>query len=71
MLFTLPDGVESSRFLDEEEKKHVLAQVSQAGTGRTNRTTSTWKSEQVVECLIDPKTWAFFGISVCTQVSIL
>ncbi|KAJ3930492.1 MAG: MFS general substrate transporter [Lentinula lateritia] len=68
MLFTLPDGVESSRFLDEEEKKHVLAQVSQAGTGRTNRTTSTWKSEQVVECLIDPKTWAFFGISVCTQI---
>ncbi|KAJ3895279.1 MFS general substrate transporter [Lentinula edodes] len=68
MLFTLPDSVESSRFLDEEGKKHVLTKVSQAGTGRTNRTTSTWKSEQVVECLIDPKTWAFFGISVCTQI---
>ncbi|KAJ3850368.1 MFS general substrate transporter [Lentinula lateritia] len=68
MLFTLPDSVESSRILDEEGKKHVLAKVSQAGTGRTNRMTSTWKSEQVVECLIDPKTWAFFGISVCTQI---
>ncbi|KAJ4490145.1 MFS general substrate transporter [Lentinula aciculospora] len=68
MLFTLPDSIESSRFVDEEEKKHVLNKVAQAGTGETNRTTGTWKSEQAIECLIDPKTWVFFAISICTQI---
>ncbi|KAJ3793024.1 major facilitator superfamily domain-containing protein [Lentinula aff. detonsa] len=68
MLFTLPDSIESSPFLSEEEKKHVLDKVSQEGTGKTNRMTSIWRSEQAIECLIDPKTWLFFGISICTQI---
>ncbi|KAJ3715127.1 major facilitator superfamily domain-containing protein [Lentinula raphanica] len=68
MLFILPDSIESSRFLDKEEREHILNKVAQEGTGKTNRTTSTWKSEQVIECLIDPKTWILFGISICTQI---
>ncbi|KIK68489.1 hypothetical protein GYMLUDRAFT_256207 [Collybiopsis luxurians FD-317 M1] len=68
LLFLLPDTIETSSFLNEQEKKHVLDRVAQAGTGRTNRTTSAWKFEQAVECLIDPKTWLFFAISICTQI---
>ncbi|KAE9407903.1 MFS general substrate transporter [Gymnopus androsaceus JB14] len=68
MLFIIPDSIESSTFLNEEEKKHVLNKIAQAGTGKTTRATSAWKFEQVIECLIDPKTWFFFGISLCTQI---
>ncbi|KAF9078724.1 major facilitator superfamily domain-containing protein [Rhodocollybia butyracea] len=68
LLFILPSTVESSRFLNEEEKKHVLDSVARSGTGKTTRSTSAWKFEQVIECLIDPKTWFFFGISICTQI---
>lgn len=68
MLFIIPDSIESSTFLNEEEKKHVLNKIAQAGTGKTTRATSAWKFEQVIECLIDPKTWFFFAISLCTQV---
>jgi len=68
MLFIIPDSIESSTFLNEEEKKHVLNKIAQAGTGKTTRATSAWKFEQVIECLIDPKTWFFFAISLCTQI---
>lgn len=36
--------------------------------GRTDPLTSSWKHDQVLECLIDPKTWFFFAISVLTQI---
>lgn len=52
MLFILPDTIESCKFLDEEEKKHVLVKIAHGGTGRTTQATSVWKSEQVIECFI-------------------
>lgn len=38
------------------------------GTGRVDPINSRWKSEQVFECLTDPKTYFFAAISVLTQI---
>ncbi len=71
ILFILPDSIESCGFLNEEEKKCAQDRVVLAGTGKASKETSQWKRDQVFECFLDPKTWFFFAISICTQVSLL
>ncbi|KAK0216190.1 major facilitator superfamily domain-containing protein [Armillaria fumosa] len=68
ILFILPDSIESCGFLNDEEKKCAQNRVIQAGTGKASKETSQWKRDQVFECFLDPKTWFFFAISICTQI---
>lgn len=64
----LPDTINDATFLTEEEKQYAEDRVVLGGTGRVDPLNSRWKSEQVIECLVDPKTWFFAAISVLTQV---
>jgi MFS family permease len=66
LLLFLPDSIEKAKFLTEEERKYAANRVVLAGTGRTDKT--TWKLDQVVECLMDPKSWIIFSMSLLTQI---
>lgn len=65
LLLFLPDSIASAEFLTEEERKVAEQRVQVAGTGKIKR---SWKVDQIIECLLDPKTFFFFGISLLTQV---
>ncbi|KAJ5802308.1 uncharacterized protein N7503_004758, partial [Penicillium pulvis] len=64
--FLLPDSISKAKFLSEEERKLATNRVLVAGTGTTEET--VWKWDQVVECLVDPKTWLIFGLELLTQI---
>lgn len=64
----MPDTISSAKFLTEEEKQYAEDRVVAAGLGRFDPINSHWKFEQVLECFIDPKTWFFIAISICTQI---
>ncbi|PSN67372.1 major facilitator superfamily transporter [Corynespora cassiicola Philippines] len=66
ILLFLPDSIEKAKFLTEEERKYAADRVVIAGTGRTDNT--NWKLDQAKECLIDPKTWIIFSMSLLTQI---
>jgi hypothetical protein len=56
-VFLLPDRINDAKFLtEEEEKQYAEDRVVMGETGRTDPINSRWKSEQVFECLLDPKT---------------
>ncbi|KAG6010376.1 hypothetical protein E4U21_006940 [Claviceps maximensis] len=62
----LPDSISKARFLSEEERRIAETRVVVAGTGSTRD--SHWKWRQAVECLVDPKSWLIFFISLLTQI---
>ncbi|CAI7624499.1 unnamed protein product [Penicillium palitans] len=62
----LPDSISKAKFLTEEERQFASNRVVVAGTGATEET--AWRWDQVVECLMDPKTWLIFGLELCTQI---
>ncbi|KAJ5637335.1 hypothetical protein N7490_007214 [Penicillium lividum] len=64
--FLLPDSISKAKFLSEEERQYATNRVLVAGTGTTENT--AWKWDQVVECLVDPKTWLIFGLELLTQI---
>jgi MFS family permease len=66
LLLFLPDNIETAKFLTEEERKFAADRVVISGTGRTAN--AGYKLDQVIECLIDPKTWLIFGMSLLTQI---
>lgn len=66
MFFFLPDSISKAKFLTPEERQIAKNRVVIAGTGSTEN--SHWKWDQVVECLIDPKSWLIFAISLLTQI---
>jgi hypothetical protein len=66
LLLFLPDNIETAKFLTEEERKFAADRVVISGTGRTAN--AGYKFDQVIECLIDPKTWLIFGMSLLTQI---
>ncbi|KAK6365543.1 hypothetical protein LTS17_011262 [Exophiala oligosperma] len=66
LLLLLPDSIEKAKFLSTEERKHAADRVIIAGTGRTANT--KWKLDQVVECVLDPKSWLIFAMSLLTQI---
>jgi len=68
VFFFLPDIINDAGFLTEEEKQYAEDRVVLGGTGRVDPLNSRWKPEQVVECLLDPKTYFFAAISVLTQI---
>lgn len=55
----------SAKFLTEEQRKVAEGRVQAAGTGKGK---SSWKTSQITECLLDPKTFFFVGISLLAQV---
>jgi hypothetical protein len=66
LLLFLPDSISTATFLTEQERKHAADRVIISGTGRTAN--APWRFEQVVECLMDPKTWMIFSMSLLTQI---
>lgn len=65
LLLFLPDSITSCKFLSEEEKQCAEQRVVLAGTGKAKH---VWKPAQTLECLMDPKTFFFFAISLLTQI---
>lgn len=66
LLLFLPDSIEKASFLTEAERKFAADRVVISGTGQTAN--AGYKLDQVVECLIDPKTWLIFSMSLLTQI---
>ena len=62
----LPDSISTAKFLSEDERRVAKNRVVVSGTGVTEKT--GWKWNQVVECLLDPKTWLIFGLELVTQI---
>ncbi|KAG5923441.1 hypothetical protein E4U61_003342 [Claviceps capensis] len=62
----LPDSISEARFLNEHERQIARNRVVIAGTGSTER--SSWKWNQVVECMADIKSWFIFFISLLIQI---
>ncbi|EFX04995.1 allantoate permease [Grosmannia clavigera kw1407] len=48
------------------ERQFAAARVVVAGTGNTAQT--RWQRAQLVECLVDPKTWLLFALQLLTQI---
>lgn len=61
----LPDSIQGAKFLNEKEKRCCLQRVVISGTGKTH---SKIYWNQVVECLLDPKSLLCFSISLLTQI---
>lgn len=61
LLIFLPDSPLTARFLTEEERKfaHQRPQAAQ----KSYKSTS-WRKDQFIEALIDPKTWFLFVYNV-------
>ncbi|KAF7876342.1 hypothetical protein EAF04_001435 [Stromatinia cepivora] len=68
LLTFLPDTISSAKFLTPEEKECAEERVLKAGTGVTMSIKNEWKGEQVIECLLDSKTWFCFFISLFTMI---
>lgn len=66
ILIFLPDSISTAKFLTPEERKYATDRVIIAGTGRTDK--AGWKLDQALECLVDPKTWLIFSMSLLTQI---
>ena len=66
MFLLLPDSISKARFLTAEEREVAAKRVVIAGTGSTEN--ASWKWDQVVECLADPKSWLIFCMSLLTQI---
>lgn len=66
LLFLLPDTISGARFLTPDQRKWAADRVIIAGTGSTENT--TWKWDQTLECLRDPKTWLIWSVALLCQI---
>jgi MFS family permease len=66
LLIFLPDQISNAKFLTPEERQWAIDRVVIAGTGKTEKT--VWKWDQMVECLVDPKTWLIWSIALLCQI---
>lgn len=66
MFFLLPDSISKAKFLTPEEREIAANRTIVAGTGTTENT--RWRWDQLVECLVDPKTWLIFLIELVGQM---
>jgi ACS family allantoate permease-like MFS transporter len=53
----LPDNPVSAKFVTERQKAIVIDKIRQDQTGVENK---TFKKDQMIEALLDPKTWLMF-----------
>lgn len=61
----LPDNPVKAKFLNEREKAIAIERIRANQTGVENK---TFKREQLVECLLDPKTWLIFLFNVWISI---
>ncbi|KUJ11093.1 MFS allantoate transporter [Mollisia scopiformis] len=61
----LAENPASARFLSDDEKKMAVERVRENQTGIKN---TTFKKYQLIEALLDPKTWFLFFFGLSTQV---
>lgn len=61
----LPDTPMNAWFLSEREKYFIITRLAENKTGIVSK---TWKSEQAVEAIIDPKTWIIFLFNIAINV---
>ncbi|KAI1371643.1 putative allantoate permease [Hypoxylon crocopeplum] len=66
LFFLLPDTISNAKFLTPQERQWAGDRIVIAGTGRTENT--TWKRDQLLECLRDPKTWLIWSIALLCQI---
>ncbi|KAG5984062.1 hypothetical protein E4U55_006197 [Claviceps digitariae] len=66
LFFLLPDCISEAKFLNEQERGIARTRVVVDGTGSTEN--SRWKWQQAVECVVDPKSWLIFSISLLSQI---
>jgi hypothetical protein len=66
LLAFLPDSISNARFLSQDEKEIITKRAIIKGTGRTEQV--SWRWDQTLECLLDPKTWHIFCITILTQI---
>ncbi|TCD70250.1 hypothetical protein EIP91_004151 [Steccherinum ochraceum] len=64
--FFFPDSPATARFLTPEERVLAVERIKVNQAGLENK---HWKKEQLIECLMDPKTWFFFFISAISNVT--
>lgn len=64
LLFFLPDQSQTTRWLTEEERSWAYQRVE---LKQKTQQTKVWEKGQVVEAVLDPKTWFFvvFNVVVC------
>jgi hypothetical protein len=61
----LPDTPMNAWFLTEQEKFYAISRQAENKTGIVNK---TWKREQAVEAVADPKTWIIFLFNIAINV---
>ncbi|KAK2868105.1 hypothetical protein FQN49_003154 [Arthroderma sp. PD_2] len=61
----LPDSPMDARFLTDEEKYHAVKRLAENKTGIVNK---SWKWNQAIEAIIDPKTWIIFLFNVTINI---
>lgn len=66
--FLLPGTPMEATFLSEEEKYHAVVRVAENHTGVENR---EWKWDQVIEAVLDPKTWILFVFNISINVRLI
>lgn len=66
IILLLPDTISKARFLTEDERRVAAERVVTHGTGSTEGV--RYRVDQVVECLIDPKTWFIFATELISQI---
>jgi len=61
----LDNDIASARFLTNHEKAQAIERLraNQTGTG-----SNEYKWDQVVETLLEPKTWLFVGLSILNNL---
>ncbi|KAK7746007.1 hypothetical protein SLS53_002729 [Cytospora paraplurivora] len=64
-LYLLPDQPSTAKFLNDREKAIAVDRVAKNRQGVRNH---HFKRYQVIQCLVDPKTWILFFMSVAAQV---
>lgn len=61
----LPDNVVRAKFIGEREKAIAVGRIRGDQLGMENK---TYKKEQVVEALLDPKTWLMFFFNIFVSI---
>jgi len=61
----LDNDITSARFLTDHEKAQAIERLraNQTGTG-----SNEFKWDQVLEALLEPKTWLFIGLSILNNL---
>ncbi|QKX64479.1 uncharacterized protein TRUGW13939_11653 [Talaromyces rugulosus] len=61
----LPDTPMNAWFLSEQEKFYAISRQAENKTGIVNK---TWKRQQAIEAVADPKTWIIFLFNIAINV---